>query len=201
MDLTIIVIYLPPDNSTAVANDATAKVLEWAEVLVQRAPARTIPILMGDMNAHVGWTWTEGDQHLEPACVEAVGEVDRQRENFNGAALTRMATRQALSLINTFHASSGATYYGVRNGEHYSSRVDYQLAPTTLLGSTATVTDDEAARALQLIPDARHRDHIPLITTFTDVTLNYKGDEKHPQEIKWDQGAMMKAARAGKGTQ
>ena len=75
------------------------------------------------------------------------------------------------------------TYYGIKDGEHVSSRTDYQMIAAGQLDRvTKCYTDDYAAKQLQLIPDYRLRDHVPLVVE-CDVNLQYTGEETVTRHI------------------
>ena len=81
----------------------------------------------------------------------------------------------------------------------YASRVDYAMLPISQVDRINDVwAAPLAARRLQLIPDARPHDHIPLYLD-TNLELCYTEEAIKKDAWRWNKDALMKAVSRGVG--
>ena len=71
-----------------------------------------------------------------------------------------------MALPGTLWRNAGPTYYA-ENAANSTTTPDHWLVPRELLGSIRkNMVLKRAAKELQLIPDKRHRDHLPVLLSF-----------------------------------
>jgi len=120
MDVCATVPYFPVDGGAHESREISSCLVEEINKNCNQLPNRCLPLVLGDVNAHVGKM--DGllidDMHIGPREV--------QDTNTNGRALLDICRAQRLAAVNTF-VDVGPTFYGTGNNRR--SRVDYILVP------------------------------------------------------------------------
>ena len=121
--------------------------------------------------------------------------------NFNGELLEAMCRRQNMTLINTYW-NIGPSFYGYnkKHGE-YTSRVDYiAISMSARMRVKRMGMNLQAGRDLQVIPDTRRRDHIPMYMVI-DLSFNFqrsfKKEDRGTMDLRFSQDAMAECATRG----
>mmetsp|Transcript_28610 Transcript_28610/g.62243 ORF Transcript_28610/g.62243 Transcript_28610/m.62243 type:complete len:432 (-) Transcript_28610:274-1569(-) len=171
-DFLVLCQYWPPyDPHRAGASQrdrVVSSLCRWATKQLAAAPARTLPIIMLDANAHVGLQ--PPLPHPSEMGAAAVGPFAYPIDHGQGLALRELAHHQDLALATTWFYSD-PTFYGPSS----QTWVDHVLLPTAAM---ALVEHCAAATGLgdsiQLVPLARRCDHRP-------VELRLRYTLRHPQ--------------------
>ncbi|CAE8639588.1 unnamed protein product [Polarella glacialis] len=134
----------------------------WIDEVLAKLPARCVPVLLADWNAHLEWKVKEA----LPIATAEIGIEGSARENYNGTQLRSLLQRHHLFAVNTFSgwpngSDTGPSYYSPGGA---TSRIDYICVPQS---SRADVTSCRVWRAtgheLQLARTAKLCDHCPVV--------------------------------------
>lgn len=193
-DLLLICLYFPVCPVSALQFPAYAatvgKMVQWTESLLSGCGRACTPIIMTDLNdgmgiERVGPAWEE----IDTDAVAPAGRRQERKVEGAGHAFRILLERHFLYAANTV-GSADHTWYGV----HSSSLVDYICLPVGLKDSVQSVgVLRRAARRLQIIPDQRHRDHLPVALSLAYERF-FPNSELH---IRWDFDALLEEARRG----
>ncbi|MDA8582610.1 hypothetical protein N9L68_00225 [bacterium] len=188
-DFRAIVTYFPPRargrKETMYMNTCNA-LGEWTMKVLGETPTRCTPLWSMDLNRTMGatrspegWLHEEDDAHVGPCA--------RGQEDGAAVIVRRILETHLLYLPSTFKPL-GPTYHGAEKGS--ASTIDYIALPLSL-HVKKMIMMTRVAKALQLIPSARPRDHIPM---YADLAYYMTTSELAPQG-SWDQDKIAKAMR------
>ena len=164
-DLSCMPTYSPPPPSKGSTMQAVVKgtkiVYDWLQTKVDQVPARSLPIIAGDFNTEVGlcpdgvpWEHGTGSFNLGKGSVagQALASWIDSAEHYS--------TGRALAVIDTFFPQAGPTFFG----DQGCSAIDHFILPHAWLCKVRDVfVAWKYGRTLQLIPDNKTRDHVPII--------------------------------------
>ena len=117
---------------------------------------RSIRIISTDLNDQAGLVTTTDGWTLRPD--ETVGDNILQREGYATTRLRCVLEAYGMRLLNTY-IDSGHTFYNIKGD---GKTFDYFAVPFTCIAQCSLNNMLTAARRLQLVPDFKRRDHIPL---------------------------------------
>jgi exonuclease III len=122
-DITLINCYAPTEDS-----DEPFRTQFWDNLddLLDRLPARTVPIVGGDFNGHVGLI---GARTGTSGCI---GRCSPEPENQNGKRLREFSERYGFMVTNTFFRGTKSGWTWQRADELARHRIDYWLVPSKL---------------------------------------------------------------------
>jgi len=121
LDLLVVVIYVPPEQEGGTSEVVDA-IVEWANGVLSRAPARCLPMLLCDANGKVGKTLMPDEHH-----DLLVGMHNKELDNGNGSRIRGLCGTHFVTLANTIF-QGGPTFFGSSNR---CSRIDYIAVPQT----------------------------------------------------------------------
>ena len=172
-DMTALVAYFPPrERGRAVAaryyEQTTGKMMEWIEDKVDGTPDRSMLVLGCDLNDTLNFE--EGEDEDE---MSEIGKYAGNKKSGKAAIkMKELMAKHRLFAVNTFWSKAGPTFYG--NTEGATSNIDYLMMSK---GMAPEIFDcrtlKREATKLQLIPDRRHRDHIPIKVDFKTTTRRW----------------------------
>ena len=193
VDACIICVYMFTEPQKSTQQQRNLRFWKYVESFIQKLPARCMPVLCMDGNAHVGLTRGPGGQMVRSDC-DGIGSFKAELQNFNGGCMANLLSSQFLAAVNSFY-DVGSTYYGPPPRRH-STRIDYICVPCSALSrvSRCHVQYGPGDR-LQLICDLGRRDHFPLQIEI-DVALRYDGNGGGSQ-TRWDTNKMVHDALHG----
>lgn len=107
LDLFLVVVYMPVNPATEHARHVCESVSRQLGILLSSAPARTVPIVGGDFNAHIGrpFQGASSDETL----VGPFGPWATEAENFNGAFMRGICMQHRLTWVSTHHSTGPTT--------------------------------------------------------------------------------------------
>ena len=174
LDLLVVTLYLPVEGRSGHCED----LLRWLEKLLRAAPQRTLPIICGDMNAHIGdgGPLTRVEARRSDCPFQCIGPHAIARENGNGALLRTFLERVGYVAANSFYNSDPTYYSGDGNS---FSHIDMFLLPWDVLKrisccKTLTTLGDR----VQLARTAGRVDHRPILVKLWHRTF-FDDDEQH----------------------
>ena len=185
MDLKPIVAYVPPipaKEGRAAALKSAEMTKKWIQVEVEKSPARTLPMVGADLNTNLGCdksgqAWSSG-----------TGGFNTSRIGPNGGGWEEWLSLVGYASATTYCKEAGPTFYSwAGNG----STIDHFLVPEDLAKKMVGLIPWSIAGQLQIIPDARPRDHQPSIYTFNYVmkfVCNLVADDSGncSKPVRWD---------------
>ena len=128
--------------------------LAWARSVLEDAPARSFPLVIGDFNTQVG---IDEDNTRWP---RAVGPHWVGRPSPVPPPLRDWLLSSDLQVVNSHFASAGPTFFS----NHGTPSTLTILVPSDLLRRIRSLRVVwRAGRQLQLTPSAAPRDHVPLV--------------------------------------
>ena len=170
-DITFICAYVPPQASGKPHNIAV-KLYDWVAQVLNKLPARTLPVLCLDANA---WTGLDGSGVALHSA--AIGPFDSAKENTNGRIFREFLERFYLVAVNTM-VGAGPTYFS--GTFETASRIDYICVPQgwwwSKLVQKPQVFMREGDR-LQLVGCARRVDHRPVGAWLFTSDLQYSTEQ------------------------
>ncbi|CAE8639505.1 unnamed protein product [Polarella glacialis] len=177
IDITAFTLYAPNEPRTQAERRHTEAFYSWLYATVAGLPARTLVLLFGDMNGHVGsFSDEKGD------FSGAIGKYQPQAENFNGAMMRKFLACLGLQAENTKRQTAAGPTYWAPTGQ--GSRVDYAMIPKEAAQRVRKLEIwRHAARQLQLFRTAKLRDHSPLMLT---VRLGSHFSEHREPQTQWN---------------
>ena len=187
-DVTAVVVYSPPRGSTtaqmAVSDKAGIRINQWAQAVSSRAPARTLLCVAGDFNGGFGldkdgekWSRGTGDFNLRKATPAT-------------ATWEHWLLHGDLSVVLTLSNAVKASYY---SSAGRGSLPDNILLPRATAKQAIASVNWRVARRLQLIPDRKPRDHVPV-----RVSLPYAfGSAWKEKEEQWSKDKLAAALQFG----
>ena len=197
VDLTLINVYAVANLTTEARRQKSKRVWSAANAWLNKVQTRSIPVVAGGMNAHVGfaenWAGEAGAQlDLDPT----VGPCQPALENANAKQMIPIFRDHELSLVNTY-VDTDPTFYS--NDGKTTSRISYfattrQLRPLATKTKVLTTIGDK----LQLINCRERREHRPLQTVLP-LKLNYTGAP--PSISRWDFDKLYCMHATGQGKQ
>lgn len=191
-DIAIIAVYLPPNPQDPQSRRQVNDLISWIDQFIAHLPEGCLPMLMGDLNAHLGLQ-KEGHEWQNSSSV-AVGMEQAVKENYNGTQVRKSLGKHYMTAVNT-HSCCHATFYPSLSFAE-PSRVDYICLPTSLLRNVmACEVWRSSGDTLQPFAKARRREHRPLVIRFTHAR------PKQPLviQVRWDYVKLYGAAREGRG--
>ena len=194
-DFAVIGAYPPPHNGgkTRPAYHDVMKEMDDALNNKRLCPARCTPVVLLDVNAHLGrekdgitGLWSSG-------LCELIGEEGAETMNSNGAYFKEWLEAHRYVATNTF-IDLGPTFYS--QGNDGETRPDYILCEESLWHSGRVSYPyklDHLSNQLQLYGEAFYTDH-RAIGIQIDLKLKYKGTQT---QTRIDRDAMVFAAKHG----
>jgi hypothetical protein len=157
-DFGICVLYFPPLTSRAYKK-GFSELLNWTSEVMERLPARRVPLLLMDGNAHLAPVASE-TRFQKPS----VGAFGKGKDCWGGQLLRQFAALHELAIVNTLSPiGAGPTYFSTR----YSTRIDYIVMPADMTKQiTYCPPDGGKGYQLQLCSALQLLDHIPVEVSF-----------------------------------
>ncbi|CAE8582344.1 unnamed protein product [Polarella glacialis] len=169
--------YAPNKPNNYQERQAVDAWFNWIDDVISQLPARCVPVLLADWNAHLGWEV----RTTQPSVSQEVGIEGSARENYNGTQLRSLLQRHHMFAINSFSgwpegSDTGPTYYSPGGN---TSRIDYICLPQS---SRADVVSCRVWRAtgqeLQARRSARLCDHCPVVVKINTHPFQPSPDSK-----------------------
>ena len=112
--------YVPPllKEMSFIASRCFGQVSTW----LASVPARTTPVVMGDMNARTGWVQQAGRKRLSSEISNSIGPHEPEVETEQGCVFRRMLETYNMVAVNTKMQQGAKTYCDKGAGV---SRIDY----------------------------------------------------------------------------
>lgn len=178
-DVAVFVLYFPACGGAASANGAAsaagraaALLLDWVREVMRSLPLRALPVILTDLNSKLGL-----DDEGAPADPRLVAPHDAGAPVWQGHRFMELLESEGMYVANA-ERPLGPTYYGADPSA--KSRIDYVCLPQPARAIVRGVRLlHAAARDLQLIPDSRHRDHIPVEASLTiDLAASFAAQRR-----------------------
>lgn len=189
-DVTVVGLYFPPrppeHGQLRQWRRAIDSLVGWLQEMLESTPARSMPILAMDLNS--GLQYDEAGAELE---VNGQGDYATGVANYAGEQMAQVMRTHHLIAYNTM-VECGHTYFGPR-GE--GKTLDYIMGPAATRHTMRRCTTlARSARRLQIIPDTKPRDHLPLQVEM-DYALGASRTRCTPRS--WDYDAIAKSLQTG----
>ena len=197
VDLLPVVVYFPPKPGSAAQMPSYLGVvkrpIKWVDEILATASVGCTPCIMVDLNDGMGIRLEGGAwQRVETNAVGARGARNERCRGGAGEMMRELLEKHGMAAANTFGDTSDTCY-----GDGSSSLVDYVCLPEVLVGAMRSAGPlRRLGSRLQLIPDVRVRDHLPVHVVFPYL-LHYP--DPVLEEARWDMDAMMEAVKRGRG--
>ena len=161
-DILAVVLYVPckvaGDKQDLQRREAVQEILKWVNQLLRKTPARTIPVILGDMNTRFG---LQSGHRVQADSV--VGDtMPRAEESHVSSAIRELCREQGLRVETTFHRAVRYSFFA--GSSSASTLIDHILLPASAGALVDHMyTDRRMMRRLQHVNTARPVDHCPVV--------------------------------------
>ena len=161
--------YMPPQPSSnrelAPYQHTVRKICSWLDMILCTCGRSTTPIIGIDLNDGMG-IHRQGREHIETRVVGQRAHTVEKHPLGAGASMRELMEKHHMIAANAMEEVT-PIYHGAapREGhKEHSSMIDFVFVPNGLapLLQKSTILR-RAGRRLQLIPDSKPRDHIPIM--------------------------------------